>query len=156
DLVQLFPLSATKNGADIRLAVDAVEDMFRIDDLSHIVIVGGDSDYVALAQKCKRLGRYVVGIGVSGGTSRALTASCDEFADYDALLSTDAAVADDEAEAASAAASADQAAKPAPEAAETPAPAKRSRRASSSGTKAKATDAAADAAATEAAPEPAP
>ncbi|WP_448808275.1 NYN domain-containing protein [Agromyces bauzanensis] len=97
DLVQLFPLSATKNGADIRLAVDAVEDMFRIEDLTHIVIVGGDSDYVALAQKCKRLGRYVVGIGVSGGTSRALTASCDEFADYDALLSTDAAVEDDEA-----------------------------------------------------------
>ncbi|WP_350348097.1 NYN domain-containing protein [Agromyces sp. G08B096] len=96
DLVQLFPLSATKNGADIRLAVDAVEDMFRIDDLTHIVIVAGDSDYVALAQKAKRLGRYVVGIGVAGGTSRALTASCDEFADYDALLATDAAVADDE------------------------------------------------------------
>ena len=86
DLVQLFPLSATKNGADIRLSVDAVEDMFRIDDLTHIVIVAGDSDYVALAQKAKRLGRYVVGIGVAGGTSRALTASCDEYADYDALL----------------------------------------------------------------------
>jgi uncharacterized protein (TIGR00288 family) len=99
DLVQLFPLSATKNGADIRLAVDAVEDMFRIDDLSHIVIVAGDSDYVALAQKAKRLGRYVVGIGVAGGTSRALTAACDEYADYDALLATDAAVDDDEASA---------------------------------------------------------
>ena len=97
DLVQLFPLSATKNGADIRLAVDAVEDMFRIEDLTHIVIVAGDSDYVALAQKCKRLGRYVVGIGVAGGTSRALTASCDEYADYDALLSTDVAVDEDEA-----------------------------------------------------------
>lgn len=96
DLVQLFPLSATKNGADIRLAVDAVEDMFRIDDLSHIVIVAGDSDYVALAQKAKRLGRYVVGIGVAGGTSRALTASCDEYADYDTLLATDVAVSDDE------------------------------------------------------------
>ncbi|MET4156472.1 NYN domain-containing protein [Agromyces sp. PvR057] len=89
DLVQLFPLSATKNGADIRLAVDAIEDMFRIDDLTHIVIVAGDSDYVALAQKAKRLGRYVVGIGVAGGTSRALTAACDEYADYDALLSTE-------------------------------------------------------------------
>lgn len=96
DLVQLFPLSATKNGADIRLAVDAVEDMFRIDDLSHIVIVAGDSDYVALAQKAKRLGRYVVGIGVAGGTSRALTAAVDEFADYDALLATDADVGDDD------------------------------------------------------------
>lgn len=99
DLVQLFPLSATKNGADIRLAVDAVEDLFRLDDLTHIVIVAGDSDYVALAQKAKRLGRYVVGIGVAGGTSRALTASCDEYADYDALLSTDASVDADEASA---------------------------------------------------------
>lgn len=112
DLVQLFPLSATKNGADIRLAVDAVEDMFRIDDLTHIVIVAGDSDYVALAQKAKRLGRYVVGIGVAGGTSRALTAACDEYADYDTLLATDAAVADDEA--------ADAAAQAAPEAAAAP------------------------------------
>ncbi|MWB97970.1 NYN domain-containing protein [Agromyces seonyuensis] len=90
DLVQLFPLSATKNGADIRLAVDAVEDLFRLPDLTHVVIVAGDSDYVALAQKCKRLGRYVVGIGVAGGTSRALAAACDEFADYDALLTSDA------------------------------------------------------------------
>ncbi|GAA1507231.1 uncharacterized protein (TIGR00288 family) [Agromyces terreus] len=99
DLVQLFPLSATKNGADIRLAVDAIEDMFRIDDLTHIVIVAGDSDYVALAQKAKRLGRYVVGIGVAGGTSRALTASCDEYADYDALLTSESDEDDDEADA---------------------------------------------------------
>ena len=63
DLVQLFPAAAYgKNGADIRLAVDAVEDMFRLPDLTHVVIVGGDSDYIALAQRCKRLGRYVVGI----------------------------------------------------------------------------------------------
>jgi uncharacterized LabA/DUF88 family protein len=134
DLVQLFPLSATKNGADIRLSVDAVEDMFRIEDLTHIVVVAGDSDYVALAQKSKRLGRYVVGIGVAGGTARALTAACDEFADYDALLATDAAVADDEA--------GPQAAAPEPEPAAPAAP--RSRRASSRSVKTKATDAAAE------------
>ncbi|MFV0434829.1 MAG: NYN domain-containing protein [Leucobacter sp.] len=86
DLVQLFPAAAyAKNGADIRLAVDAVEDMFRLDDLTHVVIVAGDSDYVPLAQRCKRLGRYVVGIGVAGSTAKALTAACDEFASYDSL-----------------------------------------------------------------------
>ncbi|MEB4615145.1 NYN domain-containing protein, partial [Leucobacter sp. M11] len=86
DLVQLFPAAAyAKNGADIRLAVDAVEDMFRLTDLTHVVIVGGDSDYVPLAQRCKRLGRYVVGIGVAGSTAKSLTAACDEFASYDAL-----------------------------------------------------------------------
>jgi uncharacterized LabA/DUF88 family protein len=86
DLVQLFPAAAyAKNGADIRLAVDAVEDMFRLPDLTHVVIVGGDSDYIALAQRCKRLGRYVVGIGVAGSSSRSLAAACDEFVSYDAL-----------------------------------------------------------------------
>jgi hypothetical protein len=50
DLVQLFPAAAYgKNGADIRLAVDAVEDMFRLPDLTHVVIVAGDSDYIDLA-----------------------------------------------------------------------------------------------------------
>jgi uncharacterized LabA/DUF88 family protein len=86
DLVQLFPAAAyAKNGADIRLAVDAVEDMFRLPDLTHVVIVAGDSDYIPLAQRCKRLGRYVVGIGITGSISRSLTAACDEFVTYDAL-----------------------------------------------------------------------
>ncbi|MGN6174489.1 MAG: NYN domain-containing protein [Streptosporangiaceae bacterium] len=86
DLVQLFPAAAyAKNGADIRLAVDAVEDMFRLRDLTHVVIVAGDSDYIALAQRCRRLGRYVVGVGVAGSTSRSLAAACDELVIYDAL-----------------------------------------------------------------------
>jgi hypothetical protein len=86
DLVQLFPAAAyAKNGADIRLAVDAVEDMFRLPDLTHVVIVAGDSDYIALAQRCRRLGRYVVGVGVAGSTSKALAAACDELVTYDAL-----------------------------------------------------------------------
>ncbi len=86
DLVQLFPAAAyAKNGADIRLAVDAVEDMFRLPDLTHVVIVAGDSDYVPLAQRCKRLGRVVVGVGVSGSTAKSLAAACDQFDSYDSL-----------------------------------------------------------------------
>src|ERR1700758_2375083 len=92
DLVQLFPAAAYgKNGADIRLAVDTVEDMFRLPDLTHVVIAAGDSDYIPLAQRCKRLGRYVVGVGVAGSSSRALAAACDEFVVYDALPGVDAA-----------------------------------------------------------------
>ena len=83
DLTQLFNTAGTKNGGDIRLAVDVVDDLFRLDDITHVVIVAGDSDYIALAQRCKRLGRFVVGIGVAGATSRALVAACDEFTDYD-------------------------------------------------------------------------
>src|ERR1700724_1062523 len=92
DLVQLFPAAAYgKNGADIRLAVDAVEDMFRLPDLTHVVVVAGDSDYIALAQRCKRLGRSVVGIGITGSISRSLAAACDDFVTYDALPGVPAA-----------------------------------------------------------------
>jgi hypothetical protein len=52
DLTQLFSTSSLKNGADIRLAVDVIEDVFRLADLTHIIIVAGDSDYIPLAQRC--------------------------------------------------------------------------------------------------------
>jgi hypothetical protein len=39
------------------------------------------------------LGRYVVGIGVAGSTSRSLTSACDEFVSYDALPGVPALVA---------------------------------------------------------------
>lgn len=82
DLTQLFPTAGSKNGADIRLCVDVMEDLFRLEDLSHVVIVAGDSDYIPLAQRCKRLGRFVVGVGVGGATATSLIAACDEFSLY--------------------------------------------------------------------------
>ncbi|TFB48706.1 NYN domain-containing protein [Cryobacterium tagatosivorans] len=95
DLTQLFTTTTrgTKNGADIRLAVDVVEDLFQLPDLTHVIIIAGDSDYIALAQKSKRLGRYVVGIGVAGSTSTSLAAACDEFEDYDSLPGIDKSTA---------------------------------------------------------------
>lgn len=97
DLTQLFPTTrGLKNGADIRLAVDVMEDLFRLPDLTHIVIVAGDSDYIPLAQRAKRLGRFVVGIGVAGKTSVALANACDRFQMYDAIPGT--APEDDEPE----------------------------------------------------------
>ncbi|MDR6971056.1 NYN domain-containing protein [Leifsonia shinshuensis] len=101
DLVQLFPAAAyAKNGADIRLAVDAVEDLFRLPELTHVVIVAGDSDYIPLAQRVKRLGRYVIGIGVAGSTAKSLAAACDEFVSYDDLpgIARDEAADAEEAE----------------------------------------------------------
>lgn len=82
DLVQLFSTSGTKNGADIRLSIDAIEDLTLYPDISHVVVVAGDSDYIPLAQRCKRMGRYVIGIGVAGSTSRALERACDDFTLY--------------------------------------------------------------------------
>src|SRR5690606_6769043 len=121
DLTQLFPVSGTKNGADIRLSVDVLEDLFPLPDITHVVRVAGVSDYIALAQRSKRLGRVVVGIGVAGGTSKALSSACDEFEGYDELPGVEAApprpkrtAADAEAKSAATAADAKDVKKKAP------------------------------------------
>lgn len=86
ELVQLFPAAKTKNGADIRMAIDAIEDLFLHPDLTHIVIAAGDSDFVPLAQRARRLGRVVLGVGVAGSVSKTLASACDVYVDYDELL----------------------------------------------------------------------
>jgi uncharacterized LabA/DUF88 family protein len=145
DLVQMFPTTrALKNGADIRLAIDVVEDLFRLEAITHVVIVAGDSDYIALAQRAKRLGSYVVGIGVAGSTSKSLAAACDEFADYDALPGIEPVRLDEP----------EPEPEPAPQQSAEPAAAKSSRRGRGKGTKPAEPEAAA-AAATEAAAQPA-
>ena len=86
DLVQLFPPGATaKNGADIRLCLDAVEDVTRWPNITTVVVVGGDSDFTALAQKVRASGRTVVGIGTRNATSRHWASACDAFHYYDSL-----------------------------------------------------------------------
>jgi hypothetical protein len=81
DLVQLFPLTGTKNGADIRLAIDVIEDLQQQRHITHVLVVAGDSDYVGLAQKCRKLGRTVIGVGVDRAAS-SLVAAFDEFRFY--------------------------------------------------------------------------
>jgi hypothetical protein len=86
DLVQLFPPGGTaKNGADIRLSLDAMEDLARFPHLGTVVIVGGDSDFMPLAQKIRAAGRRVVGVGDRRSTSRHWAASCHEFRFYETL-----------------------------------------------------------------------
>jgi len=89
DLVQLFNTARTKNGADIRLSVDVVEELFRLQDITHVVIIAGDSDYIPLAQSIRRLGRTVIGVGIDGSTSPAFKNACDEFSYYHALPGTE-------------------------------------------------------------------
>lgn len=88
ELTQLFPTAGTKNGADIRLAIDVVEELFRLPDITHVVIVAGDSDYIPLALSVRRLGRTVIGVGVAGSTSAAFKNAVDEFTFYGALPGT--------------------------------------------------------------------
>lgn len=86
DLIQMFHKVHGKNGADIRMAIDIIEDLGHNKHIDIVVVVGGDSDYVAVAQKVRQTGREIVGIGVRGSTSNFLIQSCNEFKFYETLL----------------------------------------------------------------------
>ena len=87
ELIQLFPPGGSaKNGADIRLCLDAMEDLARFTHLATVVVVGGDSDFMPLAQKIRAAGRRLVGVGARQSTNRHWAASCHEFRYYDSLL----------------------------------------------------------------------
>lgn len=89
ELIQLFPPGgAAKNGADIRLCLDAMEDVARFPHIGTVVIVGGDSDFMPVSHKIKAAGRTLVGIGTRRSTNRHWAKSCDEFRYYETLLET--------------------------------------------------------------------
>jgi hypothetical protein len=87
DLIQIYPKGArSKNGADIRLALDVLEDVFRYPKLTHVIIISSDSDFVSLAQKLKQSGLTVIGVGVQQATNFFWAQNCDEYRYYDTLL----------------------------------------------------------------------
>lgn len=87
ELIQLFPPGGSaKNGADIRLCLDAMEDMGRFAHIGTVIIVGGDSDFMALSQKVKAAGRSLVGVGTRKNTNRHWAKSCHEFCYYESLV----------------------------------------------------------------------
>jgi hypothetical protein len=87
ELIQVFPPGANaKNGADIKLCLDVLDDMTRFPHIGTIIVVGGDSDYMPLSYKVKAAGRTLIGIGSRGSTNQHWARSCHEFKMYEALL----------------------------------------------------------------------
>ena len=87
ELIQLFPPGGSaKNGADIKLCLDAMEDMGRFGHIGTLIIVGGDSDFMPVSQKVKAAGRSLIGIGARKSTNRHWAKSCHEFRYYENLV----------------------------------------------------------------------
>ncbi|MDB5743757.1 MAG: hypothetical protein JWR68_2072 [Polaromonas sp.] len=87
ELIQLFPPGGSaKNGADIKLCLDAMEDIGRFAHIGTVIIVGGDSDFMPVSQKVKAAGRTLVGIAARASTNRHWARSCHEFRYYDNLV----------------------------------------------------------------------
>jgi hypothetical protein len=86
DAIQMFPTAGTKNGADIRLALDVANDLLNYPEITDVVVIGGDSDYIALAQHCHRHLRRFTNIASSSGASRHLRSAADQTITYEQLL----------------------------------------------------------------------
>ena len=75
-----------KNGADINLALDALELAFTHDHINAFCIVSGDSDFIALVNKLKQYDKTVFVIGGKAFTSTILQKNCHEFISYESML----------------------------------------------------------------------
>jgi uncharacterized protein (TIGR00288 family) len=75
-----------KNGADITMALDALEMCFTHDHINAFVIVGGDSDFISLVEKLKQYGRKVIVVGGRQFTSVTMQKNCHEFIAYENLV----------------------------------------------------------------------
>jgi len=77
-----------KNGADINLALDALEMAFTHDHINAFVIVGGDSDFMTLVEKLKQYDKKVFVVGGRQFTSVVMQRNCHEFIAYENLVGT--------------------------------------------------------------------
>jgi len=75
-----------KNGADINLALDALEMAFTHSHINAFVIVGGDSDFITLVEKLKQYDRKVFVVGGRSFTSQVMQKNCTEFVAYEDIL----------------------------------------------------------------------
>jgi uncharacterized LabA/DUF88 family protein len=74
-----------KNGADINMALDALEMAFTHQHINAYVIVGGDSDFLSLVEKLKQYDKKVFIVGGRAFTSMILQKNCHEFIAYENL-----------------------------------------------------------------------
>ena len=74
-----------KNGADINMALDALEMAFTHPHINAYVIVGGDSDFLSLVEKLKQYDKQVFIVGGRAFTSVILQRNCHEFIAYENL-----------------------------------------------------------------------
>lgn len=75
-----------KNGADINLALDALEMAFTHPHINAFVIVGGDSDFISLLEKLKQYDKKVFVVGGRQFTSVIMQRNCHEFIAYENLV----------------------------------------------------------------------
>ena len=80
ELIDVPPSTRSgKNGADVRLVIDALELCYLREHIDTFVLASGDSDFCPLAYKLRENDRTVIGMAVKEATSPLFVKACDEF-----------------------------------------------------------------------------
>jgi uncharacterized LabA/DUF88 family protein len=79
-----------KNSADMELSLQVQEVLSEENDpIDTYILAAGDRDYMAIVNRLKREGKYVVVWGISSRASTVLKAAADEFVPIEELLKAD-------------------------------------------------------------------
>lgn len=87
ELVHLPETTAQgKNGGDVRLAVDAMENLELFTLIDIFIIGSGDTDFIPLIQRIRSRGKTVIGFGFEHSVGRLTKSSCNEFKSLQELI----------------------------------------------------------------------
>ncbi|NYT12765.1 MAG: NYN domain-containing protein [Methanomassiliicoccales archaeon] len=87
ELVHLPNMTARgKNAADLRMSMDAMEDMQNFSTITRFIIGSGDTDFIHLIRRIQQRGKYAVVIGFEQTVGRTIKDNCNEFKSMEELM----------------------------------------------------------------------
>jgi hypothetical protein len=75
-----------KNAADLRMSMDALEDMQTFSLIDKFIIGSGDTDFIHLIRRIQQRGKYAVAIGFEQSVGRTIRDNCNEFRSIEELM----------------------------------------------------------------------
>lgn len=75
-----------KNAADLRMSMDAMEDMQNFPTIQKFIIGSGDTDFIHLIRRLQQRGKYAVVIGFEQSVGRTIRDNCNEFKSIEELM----------------------------------------------------------------------
>ena len=87
DLVYIPYLTKNgKNAADLRMAMDALDDLQSSDYIDSFIIGSGDTDFIHLIRKLQQRGKRVAVVGFKDYVGRIVQLNCNEFKSVEELM----------------------------------------------------------------------
>ncbi len=78
--------SRGKNGADMDMALDVLEDMIHLSHIEIFIIGSGDTDFIPLIRRLRARGKRVYLLGFDSSVGSAIKENCTKFQSLDELL----------------------------------------------------------------------